>query len=136
MDNLLLTILGKGNKERIVPFSAELRKNLFVYCSLQSKTCRNVHYLFSSHSGSRYSYRNAVRDFKKLKMKLGLPEALAFHQLRHSFATGYLRNGGDVVTLSRILGHSSLTVTMKYQHLLTEDLQRVHSRVSPLSRLR
>src|SRR6266850_2507003 len=57
--------------------------------------------------------------------ELGLPRS-GFHLLRHTFATQYLRAGGDVVRLSIILGHSEITTTMKYLHLLTEDLQRPH----------
>jgi len=59
-----------------------------------------------------------------------------FHLLRHTFATQYLRAGGDVVRLSIILGHSEISTTMKYLHLLTEDLQRPHQGLSILNRLR
>jgi site-specific recombinase XerD len=66
---------------------------------------------------------------------LGLPQS-GFHLLRHTFATQYLKNGGDVVRLSIILGHSEISTTMKYLHLLTEDLQRPHQSLSILNRLR
>ena len=67
--------------------------------------------------------------------RLGLPKS-GFHLLRHTFATSYLRNGGDVVRLSIILGHTEVSTTMKYLHLLTEDLQRPHQGLSILNRLR
>jgi integrase/recombinase XerD len=66
---------------------------------------------------------------------MGLPQS-GFHRLRHSFATSYLRNGGDVVRLSETLGHSQLSTTMRYLHLVTEDLAEPHQRLSPLNRLR
>jgi integrase/recombinase XerD len=56
--------------------------------------------------------------------------------LQHSFATHYLRHGGDVVRLSKILGHSEVSTTMKYLHLMTADLQAPHQRLSILNRLR
>jgi integrase/recombinase XerD len=139
MDALTLEVVGKGNKVRVVPFSQELRKVLWRY--LNAKVPNRVgnagpELVFCCHAGSRYSYRNAARDFKKMKLKVGLPRELGFHQLRHSFATGYLRNGGDVVRLSKQLGHSSVSVTMRYVHLVTDDLREAQQRLSPLSRLR
>ena len=65
----------------------------------------------------------------------GLPRS-GFHLLRHTFATQYLKNGGDVVRLSIVLGHSEISTTMKYLHLLTEDLQKPYQSLSILNRLR
>jgi hypothetical protein len=53
--------------------------------------------------------------------KLGLP-MFGWHRLRHTFATNYLRQGGDIVRLSMVLGHTQITTTQRYLHLLTEDL--------------
>jgi integrase len=74
-------------------------------------------------------------DLREAARKLGLPQS-GFHLLRHTFATQYLRAGGDVVRLSIILGHSEVSTTMKYLHLLTEDLQRPRQSLSILNRLR
>jgi integrase/recombinase XerD len=57
---------------------------------------------------------------------------LHFH-LRHTFATSYIRNGGDVVRLQRILRHASITTTMRYVHLQTGDLQKDHQQFSVLA---
>jgi site-specific recombinase XerD len=64
------------------------------------------------------------------------PSKSEFDRLRHTFATEYLRAGGDVIHLSRILGHSEISTTMKYLHLLTEDLQKPHQSLAILNRLR
>ena len=70
-----------------------------------------------------------------LQRRLGQPRS-GFHRLRHTFATQYLKQGGDLVRLSLILGHSEVSTTMRYLHLLTEDLQRPHEGLSILTRLR
>jgi site-specific recombinase XerD len=91
--------------------------------------------MFPTRDGGKWEQRNALRSHYCLLKRLGLPRS-GFHLLRHTFATQYLRNGGDVVRLSIVLGHSEVSTTMKYLHLLTEDLQRPHQGLSILNRLR
>jgi integrase/recombinase XerD len=134
-DNLLLTIYGKGRKERRVPFSTELRKVLFRFGQFKERAGIECDLMFPAREGGRWEHRNALRSYYCLLKRLGLPRS-GFHRLRHTFATQYLRNGGDVVRLSIILGHSEVSTTMKYLHLLTEDLQRPHQSLSILNRLR
>jgi len=135
IDNLLLTVCGKGRKERRVPFGAELRKVLFRFGQVKDRAGINSDLMFPSREGGRWEQRNALRSYYCLLKRLGLPRS-GFHRLRHTFATQYLKNGGDVVRLSIILGHSEISTTMKYLHLLTEDLQRPHQGLSILNRLR
>jgi integrase/recombinase XerD len=135
IDNLLLTVCGKGRKECRVPFGVELRKVLFRFRQVKERGGINSDLMFPSREGGRWEQRNALRSYYCLLKRLGLPRS-GFHRLRHTFATQYLRNGGDVVRLSIILGHSEISTTMKYLHLLTEDLQRPHQGLSILNRLR
>lgn len=135
LDNLLITVRGKGDKERKVPFSFELRKVLVRYLAQRETGVLTSLLMFPSLSGAKWSQRNALRSYYLVQQHLGLPKS-GFHRLRHSFATEYLRAGGEVVRLSRILGHSEISTTMKYLHLLTEDLQRPHQGLSILNRLR
>ena len=134
-DNLLLTVYGKGRKERRVPFSTELRKVLFRFGQFKEREEVRSELMFPAREGGRWEQRNALRSHYCLLKRLGLPRS-GFHRLRHTFATQYLRAGGDVVRLSIILGHSEISTTMKYLHLLTEDLQRPHQGLSILNRLR
>jgi integrase/recombinase XerD len=135
LDNLLLTVRGKGDRERKVPVSFELRKILFRY--LQQRAARGMpgDLVFGSGSGTAWNQRNSLRALYLLQGKLGLPK-FGWHRLRHTMATQYLKAGGEVVRLSKVLGHSQLTTTMKYEHLLTEDIQAPHQRLSVLQRLR
>jgi integrase/recombinase XerD len=133
LDNQLLRIKGKGNKERIVPFSFELRRLLFLY--LKKRFSKRGDYVFCATTGNRLSYRNVLRDWKRLCHKLNIPYR-PFHQLRHNFGLNFIREGGDISELRRLLGHSSITTTQLYVNLQTEDLKRAHSKTSILSRLR
>jgi integrase/recombinase XerD len=90
--------------------------------------------LFFAGQGERMVQRNALRDFKTLCKHCGvIGVRCSFHTARHSFAVAYLRNGGDVFRLQRILGHSKLEMTRRYVNLKTEDLQAVHQRLSLLA---
>lgn len=126
-DSMLLTLHGKGAKDRRVPFSQELRRFLW--------RLRHEHQLvFCARHGGSLGRRDALRDTKRLCRDLGIkvPER-TLHSFRHSFAMNYLRKGGSTFHLQKVLGHSSLEMTKKYCSLLTEDLQRIHQQVSLLS---
>ena len=133
LDNQLIRILGKGSKERIVPFSFELRKLLFLY--LKKRLSKPGDYLFCATTGNRLSYRNTLRDWERLCERLGIPYR-PFHQLRHNFGLNFIREGGDISELRRLLGHSSINTTQLYVNLQTEDLKRAHAKTSILSRLK
>jgi integrase/recombinase XerD len=135
LDNLLLTVYGKGRKERRVPFGIELRKVLFRFGQFKERAGVASELMCPARGGTRWGRRNALRSYYCLQKRLGLTRS-GFHRLRHTFATQYLRNGGDVVRLPIILGHTEVSTTMKYLHLLTEDLQRPHQGLSILNRLR
>jgi integrase/recombinase XerD len=133
-DNLLLTVFGKGRKERRIPFSFELRKVLFRWERIRAEQCPRCELLFPSRQGTEWDQRNSLRGLHILQRKLGLP-SFGWHRLRHTFATNYLRQGGDIVRLSMVLGHTQITTTQRYLHLLTEDLSASHQKVSILNRL-
>jgi integrase/recombinase XerD len=132
LDNLLVTVRGKGDKERIIPFSMECRKHLFKF--LKS---HDFELVFPTRHGGRMTYRNSVRDFKNLCGKLGINGVrTSWHTLRHGFALNHIRQGGDVFSLQRMLGHSSLEITKRYVDLTEDDLKLVHKKTSILGRLK
>jgi integrase/recombinase XerD len=133
LDNLLVTVFGKGRKERRVLFSFELRKVPFRYEKIRTKQCPRCELLFPSREGTHWDQRNSLRGLHLLQGRLVL-KTFGWHRLRHTFATNYLRQGGDIVRLSMVLGHSQVTTTQRYLHLLTEDLSASHQKVS-LNRL-
>jgi len=130
LDNLVLRVVGKGTKERLVPISIECRKHLYRLTTKQSGR-----YVFSTHRGGRLRYRNVYRDIKALCRAAGVAGPRVHpHNFRHCFAVGYIRNGGDIYRLSRILGHSTISTTQLYLRSMgIEHLQEGHEGFSPLS---
>jgi integrase/recombinase XerD len=132
-DNMLVTLDGKGRKQRVVPFSFELRKAMFRYITDNKRTVDAP--LFANRTGTKLEIRNVRRDVKLLCKRLGFdPPVRTLHAFRHTFAMNYIRKGGSVFHLQKVLGHSSLEMTRRYANLQTEDLQAMHERVSLLSR--
>ena len=141
MENLLLRVIGKGRKERVVPMSFEMRKVLWKWMRSGERNRGNdiptSDLVFPTRTEVKLEYRNMLRDFKILGRKLHVDGVrVSFHTLRHTFAVNYIRNGGDVFRLQRVLGHSSLEMTRRYVNLQTSDLQAVHERLSVLARVR
>jgi integrase/recombinase XerD len=133
VDNLTLKVVGKGNKRRVVPFSFQLRKSLYRHHRDDEK--RSARFLFGTQNKTPLTVRNLERDFKVLGEECGIA-GIRFspHTLRHTFAVMYLRAGGNLEFLRRILGHSSILTTQKYlKSLGVEDLGAVHNDLSPLS---
>ncbi len=132
LDNLLVTLDGKGRKQRIVPLSFALRKALHHY--IADFNLKQDSLLFATQEGAPVRRMTALRSIKLLCVHLGFdPPARTLHAFRHTFAVNYLRRGGSVFHLQKVLGHSSLEMTRRYANLVTADLQAVHERISLLS---
>ena len=131
-DNLLVTVKGKGDKERFVPISLECRKVLFKF--LKS---HDFDLVFCTKSGGQLLYDNTRRDFNRLMESLGITGFDgSFHAIRRFFARNYVRNGGNVFYLQRMLGHTTLTMCKRYVDVETQDLQITHLKTSILSRMK
>ena len=128
-DNLLLTLQGKGRKQRKVPMSFELRRALWLF-----KRESVAELVFCTRRGTKLGRRDVLRDVKLLCERLGIqPPERTLHAFRHSFALHYLQKGGSVFHLQRVLGHTTLEMTRRYVNLTTEDLQKTHQTVSLLT---
>ena len=132
LDNLLVTLTGKGDKQRVVPFSFELRRQVFRFVSEYHK--KPDDFLLSSKFGTKVGRNVALRDVKRLCARLGFkPPARTLHAFRHTFGGNYVRQGGSVFHLQKALGHTSLEMSRRYANLMTEDLQAVHQKISLLA---
>ena len=129
---LTAVVRGKGDRERMVPMSPIGRRAVYQWSAKQRGEL-----LFSSFKGDRLQYRNARRDFLALCACAGVRGPhVRFHNIRHYFAVSYLRNGGDLYRLSRILGHADIGTTQTYLRSMSlGHLHEGHAKHSPLGRL-
>jgi integrase/recombinase XerD len=131
LDNFLVTVRhGKGDRERQVPISGMGRKVLYRYISQTGNLGRR--FVFETANGTAVTQRNADRDLKILGRKVRLD--LHWHLLRHTFGTLFIRNGGNVADLQRIMGHAAVTPTMLYVHAQSSDSVLAHNTLSPLAK--
>ncbi len=132
LDNLLISVIGNGSKERVVPISFDCRKVLYKY--LQSHQHKLV---FCTKNGGKLSYNNARRDYQKLLLTVGVEKCdQSFHSLRRLFAEQYVRHGGNLFYLMTVMGHSDIQTTKQYVRVDSEALQETHLKTSILSRVR
>ena len=125
----------KGKKDRYVFFSEEMLKQLRRWLKYKDRY-RQSEYIFCTNKGKPLSVSNYETNFKKYGVRIGLEE-IHPHMLRNNFAKRFLIQGGDIYTLSRILGHSSVKVTEEaYLDLDTDDLRTNYQRFSPLANLK
>lgn len=126
MDQLVLRVMGKGRRERMVPFSPELRRVLVRY---SRHATREGDLFFATASGKPLSYRNLVRDYELMCRAIGIPRPGGFHRLRHTFATSWIRLGGNQFDLKFALGHRELSTTDIYVHANAEGIRSARSRM-------
>ncbi len=117
-----LTATGKGNRQRQVPLSPRLLSQLRTYW----KAYRPPHYLFPGKSPDvPYQSATIQKTIKRSAAQAGILKNVTPHTLRHSYATGLLEAGVDLLTISRLLGHANFTTTMIYLHVRRAALSTV-----------
>lgn len=124
---------GKGNKQRIVPLGLSTRKALSRYLS-RRPGCASTDRVFLMSNLEPVTDSTLRQMFRKLKKRSGILRLRA-HLLRHTFATRYLENGGDMYSLQQILGHTSLEMVKKYVHSTTRKTVPKFPEFSPLDNL-
>ncbi len=125
----------KGKKDRYVFFSQEMLKQLRRWLQYKDRY-RQSKYVFCTNKGKLLKVNNYETNFKKYGERIGLSE-IHPHMLRNNFAKRFLMQGGDIYTLSRILGHSSVKVTEEaYLDLDENDLRINYQKYSPLANLK
>ena len=130
-----LRVIGKGNKERIVPFSGQAviwsEKWLSVRCIFAKM---DEIALFVSKRGTRISPRTVQKRLEEWGIKQSIPSHINPHKLRHSFATHMLESSGDLRAVQELLGHANLSTTQIYTHLDFQHLATVYDDAHPRAR--
>jgi len=136
-------VLGKGNKERIVPVGRAALEALQAYLP-QRRKLREARVarghspeeaaLFLNSRGSRLTVRSIERLVSEYAVRAGIINRVTPHALRHSFATHLLEMGADLRAVQELLGHASLSTTQKYTHLNMDYLSEVYDRAHPMAR--
>lgn len=134
-----LRVIGKGGKERLVPFGRRAVKALQAYLParmrLLDKARRPAHdALFLNRLGGRLSARSVRRLLDRTIVRAGILHDISPHVLRHTFATHLLRAGADLRAIQELLGHASLSTTQGYTHVNIDRLLEVYDRAHPRAR--
>ena len=136
----LIRVLGKGNKERILPIGREalraLRRYMEATLALRKKAggLNQDSPLFVNFRGGRLSTRSVGKIVKRYAGMGGLMANITPHSLRHTFATHLLDGGADLRSVQELLGHVSLSTTQKYTHVSLDRLMEVYDKAHPRSK--
>jgi site-specific recombinase XerD len=132
-----LKIMGKGQKHRWVYMGQVAARVLRAYLETRSPDLGNADRTLFTSSGGRPLHSGAISKMVTRQLDiLGIPRVgVSAHRLRHTFAVNFLRGGGGVFQLQRLLGHSSLAMTRRYVMLAEDDLAEAHRRASPVDNL-
>ena len=131
IDKSSLTILGKGNKERLVPVLDIVANSLENYLKEIPYDLPSDVSIFVGDRGNPLKASAFQRDLKNARVNLGLPKTATPHSLRHSFATHLLKNGGDLRIIQELLGHSSLSTTQIYTEVDDISLEKTYKEKNP-----
>ena len=132
--NSFISVVGKGDKERIVPINDEVKRLLEKYLRKSRSMIlgsRESDYLFISKKGSKLNRKSVWRLLKNYVAQTKIDKNITPHTLRHSFATHLLENGADLRSVQELLGHMDISTTQIYTHLAKESLQKIHTKYHP-----
>ena len=132
-----LRVIGKGNKERLVPIGRDAMKYLAIYLEeirvhVPVKKDQEA-FVFLNRRGSKISRVTVFLIIKSLAAKIGLKKSISPHTFRHSFATHLIEGGADLRAVQEMLGHESITTTEIYTHLDRDYLKQVIKEFHPRS---
>ena len=133
MDEGFLQVMGKGNKERLVPFGNQVKKQLELYHIYYRNTTANnkTTKLIVNQQGNPLSRISVFKTIKKLAVRSGITKNISPHTLRHSFATVMVEAGADLRAVQQMLGHENITTTEIYTHLDKTYLKSIVEQYHP-----
>jgi len=130
----VLRIIGKGDRERLIPLGEESVKWLTEFAQgarMEILLERQSEYLFPTRRGERMTRQAFWHIIKRYAVKAGINKDLSPHTLRHAFATHLLNHGADLRVVQMLLGHSDLSTTQIYTHVARERMKELHAQHHP-----
>lgn len=137
IDEQIVRIIGKGDKERLVPFSQTTSEFIIKYYKeVRSfiKTSKDQDYFFLSKKNTHMTRQAFWYRIKYYMNKIGSSKNIHPHTLRHSFATHLLNNGANLLAIQKLLGHESINTTQIYTKVANEHLKKLHELNHPRSK--
>ena len=129
--NSTIKVLGKRNKERIIPISLNLKRNLETYLAVKKEQNLSNPMLLVSEKGHTLSEQKVYTLVKKYLSQVTTIQKKSPHVLRHTFATHLLNNGADINAVKDLLGHANLSATQVYTHNTIEKLKKSYKQAHP-----
>ena len=126
-----IKVLGKRNKERIIPFGAGLRKEILQYLKVRVEVASELDFLFLTEKGEKLYPKLVYRIVHYYIGMVATIEKKSPHVLRHTFATHLLNNGADLNAIKELLGHANLAATQVYTHNSFEKLRSIYNKAHP-----
>lgn len=134
LDESLIKVMGKGSKERIVPFNETTREYLNKYIKeIRPNMLKQnqTDYLYLNNHGKNLTRQAIFKMIKKRTLNAGIKKEISPHTLRHSFATHLLAGGADIRFIQELLGHESISTTEIYTHIAKENLKEIYDEINP-----
>jgi integrase/recombinase XerC len=129
--NSTIKVLGKRNKERIIPISLPLKRNLESYLQVKQELNLSNMMLLVSEKGHTLSEQAVYNSVKKYLSQVTTIQKKSPHVLRHTFATHLLNNGADINAVKDLLGHANLSATQVYTHNTIDKLKKSYKQAHP-----
>jgi integrase/recombinase XerC len=130
-NNSTIKVIGKRNKERLIPFGEKIKTSFLSYLEIRSTITDSKSYLFLTKKGTQIYPKLVYRIVNYYLSKVTTASKKSPHVLRHTFATHMLNNGADLNAIKEILGHANLSATQVYTHNTIEKLKNIHKQAHP-----
>jgi integrase/recombinase XerD len=131
LEDNFLKVIGKGSKERLIPFGEKAKNFINIYLSKRKPYTDSKDNVFISRLGKKLSRVEFWRQLKNIAKKAGINKNITPHTLRHSFATHLLVGGADIRFVQEMLGHASIATTQIYTHLDKNKIIQQHKNFHP-----
>lgn len=135
LDGGIVTVRGKGKRERIAPLGSRAVRAIRAWLDLRGRLGNAKNFdsqaMFLNHLGARISARSVARILTRWLARAGISTAASPHTIRHSFATHLLDQGADIRSVQELLGHRSLSSTQIYTHVSSRRMREIYERAHP-----